>query len=881
MLIHQYIEAHSIHRSDSLALRFKRSEFTYAQLNQHANQLAGYLNSLGVNSEDRVAVCLEPSLEIAVCLLAIFKAGGVYVPLEPSYPLERLDIILTETQPKVLITQTHLLPNLPAIAEHIFCIDQDWQTIQYLSTQNPDTKISLTQTAYIIYTSGTTGKPKGVMVSHSNLLHYILVAQEKYGFHCDDVMPAIARFTFSISLFELLSPLVAGGTLMILERDHILDFERMAQVLHQVTVIHAGPSYLRSLLAYLAKKELQHFSSLRHVSTGGDMVPVDILERMKAIFQYADIFVIYGCSEASCMGCTYFVPRGYRLTKSLVGQPFNNVSIRLYDESQKLVPIGTTGEIYIGGAGIAKGYLDREELTQTKFLTIDGIHFYRTGDIGCFDEGGNLKMLGRDDFQIKLRGIRIEAEEIETTLNRHASVKQSLVMARDDIAGDTRLVAYVVTNQNQIIRTHELREFIKNKLPEYMVPNAFIFLDTMPLNPNGKIDRYALPSLDKTKYFNEEFIAPQDEVEKQLAIIWAKHLGHDLIGIHDNFFDLGGHSLLSVTLMLEIEEVFNYQFPLESLHKVNNISEMAQWIREKPSQQNLPDEIPPGLSRDEYRALLFHSAGREGKHIGKRGLIIETAPDEMRSSQPFIWIGDINVSKELDLKQPIYTMPANSWEPLHSPENYIPVIAALLVDELLTVQPTGPYTIGSYCFEGLVALEMAQQLQKKGKEVALLVMIDKFGPSDFYHIFGKLDWYYNVLRFELFQLITLPLSIIEKWRYIKKRLQRRAEFKMFIPQQGEALTKHKTITTLYEASNHYIHREYSGRVVLIKSTKIGLSLGSKDLSQSNFSWLFPYFGWESLLSGKIETYEIPCQHLEVYVDPYVKDLGNLITTSLS
>jgi surfactin family lipopeptide synthetase A len=581
MLIHWYIEEHSISQPEEIALKFKQSQCTYLQLHKQTNQLARYLSNLGVSNEDRVAVCLEPSLEIAISLLGIFKVGGVYVPLDPSYPSERLANILAEIQPKVVITQTHLLPNLPVTSEHIFCIDKDWQKIQNLPEQNLEHEISPHQTAYIIYTSGTTGKPKGVMVSHSNLLHYILVAQKEYSFNAQDLMPSIARFTFSISLFELLSPLVAGGTLLILERDRILDFERMVQVLEQITVIHAGPSLLRSLLTYIEDKKIspQKFQSLRHVSTGGDIVPVDILERMKKAFQYAEIFVIYGCSEVSCMGCTYNVPLEKNITKSLVGQSFNNVSIRLYDESQTIVPIGTAGEIYIGGAGVAKGYLYREELTQAKFITIDGVCFYRTGDIGRFDEDGNLEILGRSDFQIKLRGIRIELNEIETFLRQAPGVKDGVVSSCELELGEKSLVAYVVLEQsgNFIV---EIRRFLMTKLPGYIVPTIFIELEALPLNMNQKLDRLALPAptLANSVMHKTAYIAPRTELEEILADIYARTLKIERIGIDDNFFELGGHSLMAAQVIYRLQEALETEISVSQLFEQPTVASLAEYL---------------------------------------------------------------------------------------------------------------------------------------------------------------------------------------------------------------------------------------------------------------------------------------------------------------
>jgi amino acid adenylation domain-containing protein len=888
MLIHQYIEVQSIHRSNELALRFKQDQYTYAQLNHHANQLAHFLNSVGVSSEDRVAVCLEPSLEIAVSLLAIFKAGGIYVPLEPSYPAERLTTILEEIQPKVLITQTHLLQNLPVIAESIFCVNQDWPTIRHLSKDNLDIKISLTQTAYIIYTSGTTGKPKGVMISYSNLIHYILVTQEKYSFNCQDVMPAIARFSFSISLFELLSPLVAGGTLVILERDHILDFERMTQVLEESTVIHAGPSFLQALLAYIERKQLppQQFQGLRHVSTGGDMVSIDILERMRKAFQYAEIFIIYGCSEVSCMGCTYLVPTKENISKSLVGKPFNNAFILLYDESHDLVPTGTIGEIYIGGAGVAKGYLYREELTRTKFITIDGVRFYSTGDMGRFDDSGSLEMLGRSDFQVKIRGIRIELGEIETTLNRHAAVKQALVMGREDTPGDIRLIAYVVTIQNLDTTISELRTFLKKYLPDYMVPSTFVFLDAMPLNPNGKIDRHALPNPDTTKYLNEEYIAPRDEVEQQLAIIWTKHLGLQLIGIHNNFFDLGGHSLLFVSLIFEAEDFFNYHFPLISFSQVNTIAEMAYWIREKKFDEMSSEEDSLGLCREDYRAFLFLCHSRVGKHIGKRGLFVEVIPDKIISHQPFIWIGYIDFSKNLGLQQPIYTIPGCSWTPLTCTKNYIKQIASVIVDELITAQPEGPYILGGNCYEGLVALEIAQQLQAKDKKVSLLSITDPPEPSDIYRFCRKLDLLFCVFKFHLLQLSAL--SLINKSKYIGERIFRniakqtpKAQSEQNSPKKQNEYDQilPQTWDSLKQSARSYRPNRYTGKIVLTAPTKSGLRSGTKDILWTDLSWLFPYLGWGGLFTGKLELHKIQCGHAELGMRQYAQEIGCIIWNS--
>ncbi|HEY9618636.1 MAG TPA: amino acid adenylation domain-containing protein [Microcoleaceae cyanobacterium] len=579
--VHHYIEAHAVQQPDAIAVTFKEQSLTYAALNDRANQLAHYLHQMGVGAEVRVAVCVEPSLEVAVSLLGIFKAGGVYVPLDPTYPSARLTTILEDTQPQVLLTQSHLLPNLPALANHIFCLDTDWETLQSQPSHNPGTEITPEQTAYLVYTSGTTGKPKGVMASHSNLIHYLLVAQEQFGFNAQDIIPAIARFTFSITFFELLSPLVAGGTLLLLERDHILDFKRLAQTLTQVSVIHTSPSLMRKLLTYIKENglDIHRFPNLRHASCGGDLVPADLLETMKSVFRQAEIYVIYGCSEVSCMACAYPVPHHQKVTKSQVGKPFNNVTVRLYDPQHNLVPIGVAGEIYISGAGITKGYLHQAELTQEKFVTIDHQRFYRTGDLGRFDAQGNLEILGRSDFQIKLRGIRIELGDIETTLRQIPGVREGIVVDRE-VQGEKSLVAYVVLDPVAPPTIAEMRHSLQMKLPDYMVPAAFMVLEAMPVNINQKIDRRALPAptFSRSELEQPAYVAPQTELEVLLAKTWAEVLGFEQIGIHDDFFALGGHSLMAAQVIYRLQDALSLEIPISRLFELPTIVALAEHL---------------------------------------------------------------------------------------------------------------------------------------------------------------------------------------------------------------------------------------------------------------------------------------------------------------
>lgn len=608
--VHRAIEIHASRQPEAVALTFQDHSLSYGALNESANRLAHFLKDLGVGPEARVCVCVEPSLYIGIALLGIFKAGGVYVPLDPGYPQDRLTAILEDIQPAVVLTQAHLLPLLPATAAHIFCFDRDATTIEHLSNENPGIEIGEEQTAYIVYTSGTTGRPKGVMASYRNLRHYISVAQECYGFDRSTVMPAMARFTFSITFFELLNPLVAGGTLVILERDHVLDFKRMAQTLEKLTVIHASPSLLKKLLAYIEDNDMdpQRFEGLRHVSTGGDMVPPDVLESMKRVFRNAEIYVIYGCSEVSCMACTKFVSRDTRVTKTLVGQPFPDVSVRLYDSSENPVAAGVPGEVYICGEGLTKGYLNQPELTGEKFVLIEGKRFYRTGDRGRFDADGNLEILGRTDFQINLNGIRIEPEEIEAVLRQAAGVREGVAAKRELPSGEPGIVAYIVPDQAAPAEISALRNFLKTQLPDYMVPSAFVILDALPVNLNQKIDRNALPAPDQSNLWAaENYIEPQTELERQIADIWDEVLGIGNVGIHNEFFELGGQSLLAAQVIFRLQDLLQLELSISSLFKYPTVAELASHItklQNEPRKNYTHSQIIP-VSRNGNLPLSF------------------------------------------------------------------------------------------------------------------------------------------------------------------------------------------------------------------------------------------------------------------------------------
>ncbi len=866
--IYQHIEAHAAQYPDAIALKFKEQQLTYAQLNQRANQLAHYLRSVGVGAEERVAVCVQPSLEIAVSLLGILKAGGVYVPLDPTFPQERLRAILEDTQAKVLFTQAHLLPNLPAIAkrccfqqiaQHSICLDRDWEIIDRFPAHNRETEIDLDQTAYIIYTSGTTGKPKGVMATHRNLINYILATQEQFGFNRHDVMPSIARYTFSISLFELLSPLVAGGTLVLLEREQVLDFPRMVQTLEQLTMIHTVPSLMQRLVAYIKDKglELQKFQGVKHVFTGGDMVPPDLLESLKNVFGNANVCVLYGCSEVSSLCANYPVPREQIVTKSRVGKPFNNVRIRLYDSHQNLVPIGVPGEIYVGGAGVTKGYLHRDDLTQEKFIAIDGQRFYRTGDLGRLGADGNIEFLGRADFQIKLRGIRIELGDIEGTLRQAPGVREGVVMARELGSGEPGLVAYVVLNREHNPTIESIRDFLQAKLPDYMVPAAFVVLDAMPLNPNQKVDRRALPMPTSENLVGfKMFVPPRNELERQLTQIWEEVLGIEPIGIQNNFFELGGNSLLAVQMLAEVEKQCGKNLPITTLLSSPTIEELAKVLCSLEEHTMVGDLVP--LRRTGTKPPLFCIYGI---------LLYQDLVNQLDSNQP---VYGVYLQEEVEL------IKTGNVDLHNSIFSSVETIAARYLQAIRTLQPHGPYYLAGESFGGVVAFEMAQQLQAAGEEVALVALFDSLAPN-------------SLARMPLVQRLKLHGQLLLKQGlpYLLEKAQpliNSLQQKFLTRTNKDSQPSEDILQTDTEkapqdirqevrqrTSRLYFPQPYSGKMVLFYALERDAFEGEGDRD----------LGWKSVAAGGLQIYDVPGDHLGILKHPNVRVLADKLQLHLN
>jgi len=573
--IHELFEAQATRNRDAVAVALEDDELTYWELNRRANRLAHRLRRLGVGPEALVGICVEPSFEMLIGILGILKAGGAYVPLDPSYPAERLDFMIRDAGVRILLTQGALAHAFSGAALQVVVLDVVGVASARESEENPASGVASGNAAYVIYTSGTTGPPKGVVVCHGAVCNHLFWRHEHFKLAPDDRLLQTASFSFDDSVWEFFEPLMAGARVMLTRRG---DPSELAQVIatHGITAVCMVPSLLQAFL----EGSVEECTTLRRVTTGGETLPAGLADRFFSRLN-AELHNGYGPTEATIAATFWKCRPGEHRPSIPIGGPIANTRVYLLDGSLEPVPIGVAGELHIGGAGLARGYLNSPELTAEKFIPDPfgkdpGARLYKTGDLARYLPDGNIEFLGRLDHQIKLRGFRVEPGEIEAALARHAGVREAVVVLREDSPAIKRLVAYVVSSGTVRASAGELREFLNARLPRHMVPSAFVMLETLPLGPNGKIDRNALPSPEHGRPdMPSPFVASRSAVEQTLTSLWAQVLDLKTVGVHDNFFDLGGHSLMAMRLIARVQKSFRVKLSLWGLFESPTIAGMA------------------------------------------------------------------------------------------------------------------------------------------------------------------------------------------------------------------------------------------------------------------------------------------------------------------
>jgi len=842
---------------DDAAVIFQGSQLTYRELNQRANQLARHLRELGA-AKQVVGICMERSLEIVVGLLGILKADAAYLPIDPSYPKERLAFMLSDAQVPVLVTQERLLAGLPRYGAETVCLDTEGFLAESArSSDNVPHRTTPEALAYVIYTSGSTGQPKGTMIPHRAICNHMHWMQAAFPLLQDDRVLQKTPISFDASVWEFFAPLFSGATLVMARPGgHQESAYLIRTVIEQkITILQVVPSMLELLLE---EPEFPGAKSLKRVFCGGEALSHDVVRRFVALLD-AELINLYGPTEAS-IDATYWRCTGQEEAVP-IGRPIANMQAYVLDAGQQPVPVGVPGQLYLSGAGLARGYLDRPSLTAEKFVrhpfsNDSAARMYMTGDRGAWESDGTLSFLGRTDSQVKFRGFRIELGEIETLLNDRQDVSQAVVIVREDVPGDKRLVAYLVPQDNTALDVEGLRRTLLDHLPRYMVPTAYVTLKALPLTPNGKIDRKALPSpVASQSEMDREVIAARDEFESELVHIWEDLLDKRPISIYDNFFDLGGDSLLAMRLLIHIKKRFSQQFSEMSIFQAPTVATLASVVRGSQGPTESSVVVPIKVNGDRPPFFLAGLAA---------GRLVRNLADHLDSDRPLYAILTKKLGDEAYYGDTVPT-------------------AMRLIEEIKSVQPEGPYHLGSFCNQGPVVLEMAQQLLARGEQVGLLAMIESLAPgrrSLSYRIRRIIYRDYHRAKTHFQTIKQLPLTekltyFLESGNSLLKRIMRRisrgAQRLLYhayrwsarpVPQE---LRSSKAVSaTLYR---RYVPKDYRGRIWVFVG-HMAQFLHDRTL------------GWNEIASGGVEVHISSGSHTDMLREPHVRDLGRCLDACL-
>jgi amino acid adenylation domain-containing protein len=778
---------------------------------------------------------------MVVGLLAILKAGGAYVPLDPAYPKDRLAFMLEDSAPLVLLTRGRYESLLAGMLKCPPMIDVSvksslWESQPDTNPSHSDVGLTSENLAYVIYTSGSTGKPKGACVLHRGLQNLLpwYIGETRLSY--DDTVLLVTSIAFDLTQRVTYGPLLAGARLVLASEPFDPQAIVIQVVKEHISMMNLTPSGFHALIDASTNGEL---GVLRRVFLGGEpMQPSKLLELQEPRPEFVNN---YGPTECTATATFYRVSSNleqYRNRSVPIGRPIQNAQIYTLDTHQQLVPIGVAGEIHIGGVPVGRGYLNRPELTAERFVrdpfvSDDEARMYKTGDLGRWLADGTVEFLGRNDFQVKIRGFRIELGEIEATLRQHPQLREVVTGVYESIPGDKRLVAYLVPQDALVPTPYELREFLKPKLPDYMMPSVFIFLGALPLTPNGKLDRKALPTPDQSQQELEvEYVAPRNQVEKQLAEIWGNVLGIDRVGIRDNFFELGGHSLLAVKMGADVNKLFNTNLPLGAIYQSPTIEELATLLSSGNPQSSWYSLVPIQTQGSRPSLFAIHT------------ISLHDLPLYLGKNQPLYFLR--------------YGMAGeNSNCPVRLPQ--ITELASHYIEEMQQVQPSGPYHILGFSFGGLIAYEMACQLVANGYQVNFLGLLDTYLSEEkrllpysriIHNFFSKLkpSLFLGRVKSEITSLITPYKYGTDFWPHIYTTGPDRI------------------------CRNGYYPKNYNGDCITLFQANVSDTI--------LYSYAPPEAAWKALLGDKLAVQQITGHHIEIFKEPHVKILAEKLISTL-
>lgn len=845
---------------DATALVAGGKRLTYQDLNERSNELAVRLQRLGVGPEILVAICIERSVELIVGILGILKAGGAYVPMDPAYPSPRLNYILDDSRASVLLTQRKLARQLGQhTANVVYVDDNDAARSESGTEMAPATLAKPDNLAYVIYTSGSTGNPKGVAIEHRNAAALLSWATSLFGFERLRGTLASTSICFDLSIFEIFAPLSCGGTVILVENVLHLPSDPAAQ---EVTLVNTVPSAMTELLRINGIPD-----SVATVNLAGEPLRTSLVQQIYQTGTVREVYDLYGPTEDTTYSTFTLRNEGI----ATIGRPIPNTETYVLDRNLQPLPVGVPGELFLGGEGLARGYLNRPELTQERFIsnpfnTGTSARLYRTGDLVRYLPTGELEYLGRIDNQVKVRGYRIELGEVEAAISTHPNMAETVVVADDDRVGQKRLVAYFVRDKREANGIDDLREYLKSTLPDHMIPSMFIELDELPLTANGKIDRKSLPAPEAaTPRSRSGLVVHRDDLELKLTEIWEEILGIRPIGINDNFFELGGHSLKAIRMFAQVEESFGKNIPLGTLFEAGTIEKLASILRTDgwaaPESSLVP--IQPVGSKPPF--FCIHAKG--GNVLFYRDL-----------------------ARYLGNDQPFYGLQARRLAGRQIAHPTVEEMAEFYIKEIRDMVPDGPFYLGGASFGGLVAFEMAQQLQRQGKRVAFLALFDTGAlgypvalpnvtalQMTLYRLARRIQHHRDTLR--AFGAKERTNYILERLKKAKLKYRRkvRDKYKSSVRRFYSITKGTSSIPASYiqiedliwKAGQRYVPQVYRGKITLFRASFQPLGI-----------YPDPALGWSSLVEGELEIHEVPGHHGSIVAEPYVANLAEQLSDCL-
>jgi len=832
--LHRCFELQAMRSPHAIAVAASQQELSYSELNRRANQIAHQVRRHGVSTEVPVGIYVTRSLSLPIAILAVLKAGGVCVPLDTAYPSERLRFMLDDTGASVLICDSALPAVLSERKTQIVLISDCDPAASEKGITDPNVEVHGDNLAFILYTSGSTGKPKGVMLTHSGLSNYDLAAARMYGVSSADRVLQFASPSFDIFLEEIFTAWFGGGTLVLRSPEMSYSTSAFLQGIRQnrITVVDLPTAFWHEWVSQMENLEDPLPLSVRLVIVGGEKASNAAFLKWSTFAAMRGVRWIntYGPTEIS-IAATAFEPKAPFPTSSLpIGRPFPNVRTHILDQSLRPVDAGDVGELYVGGAGVARGYLNCPELSTQKFIPdpfseAPGASLYRTGDLARGLADGNIEFVGRNDNQVKVRGFRVEPGEIEEVLLTNPHVGQAAVAVKKR-GTENQLVAYVTPANSISLDEEALRKYLEDRLPSYMVPSSLMTLESLPKTANGKLDRANLP---EPRISRVEHSAPADEIEAKLVSLWEELLGVRGVGTDQDFFEIGGHSLLAVRMLYGVERTFGKRLPTSMLFESATIQELASWLRRegwKPSWSSIVSVRTSG-----YKRPFFCVHGVGGNVIGFRALV-----------------------NYFDPERPFYALQPQGLDGEQNCLSTVEEMAGHFISELRRVHPKGPYYLGGYSFGGVVAYEMARQLSAMGDTVGLLALLDTYATNMKGDVASFFKALFSSRRKELPRTVRAALR-----KKVTSNLNR-----VRLPEHIRRV--HQACDA---AANRYALRPYSGKVTLFRAVE--MSLRSSDDS---------YSAWSTFAGGGVEVHEIVGNHEGILKEPQVSLLAAELAAAL-